>query len=181
MRRIVLQALFCTVLLLLPSALSAQTFPRIEALLRGEHPSQTLPHARTMEDSIVALAQAQIGRRYLFGGTRPEDGFDCSGLVRHLLSAFGQLLPRTADEQSRVGIELPRDPSALRPGDVLTFGRGRRITHVGIYVGEGRFVHASSGTGRVIETRLDANSRALPWRGARRILLPEPEPVVAGG
>jgi cell wall-associated NlpC family hydrolase len=128
--------------------------------------------ARSLRDSLVALARAQVGRRYVFGGESPEGGFDCSGLVRYLLATFDTRIPRTAAQQARVGAAVARDATRLRPGDLLTFGAGRRTSHIGIYVGDGRFVHASSAAGRVIESRLDRRPSRLikPWRGVRRVL-----------
>jgi cell wall-associated NlpC family hydrolase len=121
-------------------------------------------------DSAVRLARAQLGRRYLFGGTTPR-GFDCSGFLKYLMRALGVEVPRTAAEQARVGQEVPRDPALLRPGDILTFGRGNRVTHVGIYVGDGKYIHASSGAGRIIESRLDRRESRLvrAWYGVRRL------------
>lgn len=123
-----------------------------------------------MRDSLVALAREQVGRRYRLGGTSPRGGFDCSGLVRYVASALRISLPRTAAEQARFGLKVTPDTGALRPGDLLAFGIGR-ISHVGIYVGGGRMVHASSRAGRVIESRLDPRFANLPLRGARRVVL----------
>jgi len=128
--------------------------------------------ARSLRDSLVALARAQIGRRYRFGGTSPEHGFDCSGLVRYVMSALHVPLPRTAKEQARTGLVVARDTSQLQPGDLVTFGSTRHISHIGIYVGNGRFVQASSKAGRVIETPLFRTlvPGVKPWRGARRVM-----------
>ena len=128
--------------------------------------------ARSVRDSLVALARAQIGKRYRFGGTTPEHGFDCSGLVRYVMSALGVPLPRTAVEQARSGETVPRDPMQLIPGDLVTFGSSRRISHIGIYVGDGRFVQASSKAHRVIETPLERPMvpGVKPWRGVRRVI-----------
>jgi len=125
-----------------------------------------------MRDSIVAVARSQIGTRYRFGGTTPKRGFDCSGFVQYVLGALQLVLPRTADQQSKVGDGVPRDTTQLRPGDLLTFGRGNRVTHIGIYVGNGRYVHASPTAGRVIETSLARTESPLVkiWRGGRRLL-----------
>ncbi|HEX8394428.1 MAG TPA: C40 family peptidase [Longimicrobium sp.] len=122
-------------------------------------------------DSVVSMARQQLGRRYVFGGTSPR-GFDCSGFTQYLMRAFDVNLPRTAAQQARVGREVPRDRSLLRPGDLLTFGRGGRVTHVGVYVGNGRYVHASSGQGRIVESSLDrpANSLVRAWMGVRRFM-----------
>jgi cell wall-associated NlpC family hydrolase len=126
---------------------------------------------RAAGDSAVAVARRQIGVRYRWGGTSP-DGFDCSGLLQYTMRALGVQLPRTAAEQARAGREIPRDTSQLRPGDLLTFGRGGRVTHVGMYVGGGRFIHASTGSRRITESRLDRRESSLvrAWYGVRRLL-----------
>lgn len=123
-------------------------------------------------DSVVMAARQQIGRRYVFGGTSPTRGFDCSGFTQYLARSFGVSLPRTAAQQARVGVEIPRDRSLLRPGDLLTFGRGGRVTHIGVYVGNGRYVHASSGRGQITESNLDRPTSNLvrAWMGVRRII-----------
>jgi len=131
-------------------------------------------------DSVVRVARAQLGRRYLFGGTTPA-GFDCSGFLRYLMRAVGQELPRTAAEQAQAGREIPRDPRLLRPGDLLTFGRGGRVTHVGVYVGNGRFIHASTGSHRIVEADLDrpASHLVRAWYGVRRFLADDDTAAVA--
>lgn len=128
--------------------------------------------AQMLRDSVVAMARAQIGYRYVTGGQTPARGFDCSGLVKYVMAALAIDLPRTANQQALVGFDVPRDTAQLRPGDLLTFGKGKRVTHIGIYVGEGRMVHASSKAGRVIETNLLRAAHPLikPWRGARSLV-----------
>jgi cell wall-associated NlpC family hydrolase len=109
----------------------------------------------------------------VFGGEDPKRGFDCSGLVKYIVAALHISVPRTAAQQAAVGDAIPRDTSRLLPGDLLTFGRGKRISHIAIYVGNGRMVHASTKAGRVIETNLLRPKAAgiKPWRGARRLVL----------
>jgi cell wall-associated NlpC family hydrolase len=126
----------------------------------------------TLRDSVASVSRAQLGTRYRLGALQPGRRFDCSGLVQYVMSVFHVLLPRTAAEQARLGVAVPRDPAQLLPGDILTFGRGRRITHVGIYVGEGRYIHASSRRRTVIEVPVpDPDSRqGRLWKGARRVL-----------
>lgn len=123
-----------------------------------------------LRDSIVALTKRQLGIPYRFGAASPERGFDCSGLATYVMSRFGIRLPRTSGEQALVGKKIARDLAALRPGDLLTFGRGRRITHVGIYIGGGRFVHAPARGTTVREESL-AHVAAGWWKGARRIIV----------
>lgn len=129
--------------------------------------------ASSLRDSIVSLARAQIGTRYRHGGASPQRGFDCSGLVQYVMSRFAMIVPRTAKQQAAVGVPVERDTSLLRPGDLLTFASTGKasISHIGIYIGNGHFVHASSVAGRVIESPL--NRAPAPkikiWRGVARI------------
>src|SRR5947199_1929203 len=106
--------------------------------------------ASSLRDSIVALTRAQIGTRYKHGGASPQRGFDCSGLVQYVMARFAMIVPRTARQQAAVGVAVDRDTSLLRPGDLLTFASNGKasISHIGIYVGGGHFVHASSVAGR---------------------------------
>jgi len=139
--------------------------------------------ASSLRDSIVAVARAQIGTRYRHGGASPKRGFDCSGLVQYVMARFRMALPRTARAQATSGLVVDRDTSLLRPGDLLTFASADKttISHIGIYVGEGHFVHASSVAGRVIESPL--NRAPAPkikiWRGVARVpMLADPAPTV---
>ncbi len=130
--------------------------------------------AQSLRDSIVAMARAQIGTKYKFGGGSPEKGFDCSGLVKFVMAALNLDVPRTAKQQAKVGLAVVRDTSQLLPGDLLTFGKGKKgvVSHVGIYVGDGRFVQASSAAGRVVESPLERppSPRIKVWRGVRRLV-----------
>jgi cell wall-associated NlpC family hydrolase len=151
---------------------AAQAVAEYEAA-RDARPFAALSNtALSMRDSIVVVARSQIGTRYRFGGTTPTGGFDCSGFVRFVLASLSLTLPRTAAQQAAIGAKVAKDTTRLRPGDLLTFGRGNRVTHIGIYVGNGRYVHASPTAGRVIETSLARTESPLVkiWRGGRRLL-----------
>ena len=168
-----LRALVCAGLLLAPAALAAQQQgqeTRRPETLPAAVVSRPVNRAEARRDSLVRMARAQLGRRYVFGGTTPN-GFDCSGFLKYLMRAMGYELPRTAAEQAQVGREVPRDMSQLRPGDILTFGRGGRVTHVGMYVGNGRFIHASTGKMQIVEADLDRPASRLvrAWYGVRRL------------
>lgn len=127
--------------------------------------------ASAMRDSIVSKARGQIGTRYKLGGTSPNRALDCSGLVKYVMSALDMMLPRTARQQATVGQEIPKDLASLKPGDLLTFGRGKKISHIGIYVGDGRMVHASTSKRQVIETKLTTRSPLIrQWKGVRRLV-----------
>ena len=79
-------------------------------------------------------------------------------------------LPRTSREQAKAGIEVPKDPTQLRPGDLLYFGKGKTVSHIGIYVGDGKYVHAANRRKGVVEAALPTGTRAKTWwKGARRI------------
>jgi cell wall-associated NlpC family hydrolase len=127
--------------------------------------------AEKLRDSVVSMARLSVGTRYKLGGTKPGIGLDCSGLVRYAMSMLDMVLPRTAATQAKAGTEVPKDLAALKPGDVLTFGRGKRISHVGIYVGDGKMIHASTSQRRVIETSITARNPLIrQWKGVRRFV-----------
>jgi len=130
----------------------------------------SLKRESELRDSIVALARSQIGSRYRWGAQSPGNAFDCSGLVKFVLSALHLDLPRTARSQSLVGRPVERDTAQLRPGDLLTFGRGTSVTHIGIYVGDGRIVHASTGKHHVVEADMSDSWFKRHWLGVRRLV-----------
>jgi cell wall-associated NlpC family hydrolase len=155
-----------------PATLRAQDGVRTTPPVEQSKPFASFSHsALTLGDSIVALAREQLGRRYVFGGSSPRRGFDCSGLVKYIATILHIDIPRTARMQARIGEAVAKDTSQLMPGDLVTFGRGSSISHIGIYVGNGRFIHASTKAGRVIETALlRAPARGIkPWQGVRRL------------
>jgi hypothetical protein len=133
-----------------------------------------------LRDSIVRMAESQLGVPYVLGGASPEYGFDCSGLVRWVYSQIRLRPPRTAKQQARIG--MPVDTERLRPGDLLTFGIRGNESHIGIYIGNGRFVHASSVAQRVIVSRLDRPryARVKPFSGGRTLLF-SPNPASPRG
>jgi cell wall-associated NlpC family hydrolase len=129
--------------------------------------------AATLADSVVESAAAEMGTAYRLGGATSE-GFDCSGLIQYAYAQHGIALPRTSAEQAGVGSAVARRIEALRPGDILTFSNsGGPVTHVGLYVGDGRFVHSAT---RGVQ--LSALSPDDPygkwwwarWVGARRVV-----------
>jgi cell wall-associated NlpC family hydrolase len=120
----------------------------------------------------MALARRQVGKPYQPGGADPETGFDCSGLIQYLLHAMRIDVARSSKVQARAGEPVARDLAKLRVGDLLTFGYGSKVSHVGVYVGNGKFIHASSERHTVMESLLGrrATGRIKPWIGARRLL-----------
>lgn len=118
---------------------------------------------------LVLRALSFVGVNYRRGGESPETGFDCSGLVRHVFrESLGLLLPRTSRDISRTGENVPRD--ALQPGDLVFFNTLRRgFSHVGIYLGEHRFVHAPASGGEVRIEDMRQRYWTKRFNGARRI------------
>ena len=102
--------------------------------------------AAMSQDKVVTVATNQLGVPYRYGGNKPS-GFDCSGLVEYSYAKAGLVVPRTSFEQYRVA--EPIDISDAKPGDLLFFRYDRKISHVGIYLGEDRFIHAPS-TGKLV-------------------------------
>jgi NlpC/P60 family len=100
----------------------------------------------TLADSVIATAAEAMGKPYEYGGTGEKgEGFDCSGLIQYAYGKHGIVLPRQSRDQARQGEKVARKLSELRPGDLLTFSnRGRAVTHVGLYMGDGRFIHSAT-------------------------------------
>ncbi len=128
--------------------------------------------ASALRDSIVSVAKSQLGTRYVFGGTNPNRGFDCSGLIRYLAQALQLEVPRTAAQQAKVGKAVATERKLLRPGDLLTFGPAKKPSHIGIYIGDGQYIHASTTAGKVIVADLDRRRfpGMKPWTGVRRLI-----------
>lgn len=138
-----------------------------------ESPFATISHMLmkpAQRDSLVDLARSQVGLKYRLGAKTPGKAFDCSGLVQWLLGKFDLSIPRTSREQAKQGVPIAKDPSQLLPGDLLFFGRGTRVTHVGIYVGEGKYVQAANRRAGIVETPLPTGRAASTWwKGVRRM------------
>jgi cell wall-associated NlpC family hydrolase len=128
-----------------------------------------------LRESVVATATEAMGREYSWGGTGVNGGgFDCSGLIQHAYGRHGIALPRTSAEQAKRGRAVSKKLGSLAPGDLLTFSnRSGAVTHVGLYVGEGRFIHsASRGVQVSVLSGEDPYGRwwIKRWVGARRII-----------
>lgn len=142
----------------------------------GRGPGSFEPAPATAEASLFSQAQELamralgfIGVRYKWGGSSPDTGFDCSGLIRYLYAQItGQTLQGNAAEISRVGAVI--DKSELQPGDLVFFNTLRRpFSHVGIYLGDSRFVHAPSRGGAVEIVDMSQRYWKNRYNGARRL------------
>ncbi|WP_423196937.1 MULTISPECIES: C40 family peptidase [unclassified Cupriavidus] len=134
------------------------------------------PSAGLEEISIQAMSL--VGTPYRYGGNTPDAGFDCSGLVRYVVQrAANVTLPRTTEQMGKRGTSLDRGEVAS--GDLVFFNTtGRANSHVGIYVGQNRFVHAPATGGTVRLEDMGKSYWATRYNGARRVVaaysLPEP-------
>lgn len=131
---------------------------------------QVPPADPAAANNILMRALGLVGTPYLFGGNTPETGFDCSGLVAYVYKdVLALALPRTSRELA--AIQGPRiSPEKLATGDLVFFGSSGNVTHVGIYVGEGRFVHAPSTGGTVRLDFLDGAYWRGHYSGSKRVL-----------
>ena len=119
--------------------------------------------------TVLQRALALLGTPYRWGGSSPDNGFDCSGLVSYVFrNALGIELPRVSREMAQTG-DLISDRAKLNEGDLVFFGRSGRVDHVGIYVGEGRFVHAPSTGKDVMVSSLETGYWSGKFMQARRV------------
>jgi cell wall-associated NlpC family hydrolase len=127
----------------------------------------------TLISAVVQTALDVMGMPYRWGD-EGDEGFDCSGLIRYAFGRHGITVPRRSADQAKEGTEVGRDLDALRPGDVLTFATsGRQVSHVGLYLGNGRFIHsARQGVQISVLSPEDVSGRwwFRRWIGARRIV-----------
>ena len=131
------------------------------------------PVVRQMRDAaseLVFSAMNFLGVRYRRGGTSADDGFDCSGFTRHVFEhSLGLVLPRRADQQASLAGLLEVGREELRPGDLVFFNTMRRaFSHVGIYVGDGKFIHAPRSGSSVRIEDMRGTYWARRYDGARR-------------
>jgi cell wall-associated NlpC family hydrolase len=169
----------CAVLAPLPALLLAAAL----AGCGGGHATRSAPQRPVVRDwptvapadparanAVLMRAISLVGTPYRYGGNTPESGFDCSGLVGYVFRDMLDLrLPRTTRELA--ALQGPRiRPERLASGDLVFFGSGGQVSHVGIYVGQGRFVHAPSSGGTVRLDHLDGSWWNDHYSGARRLL-----------
>jgi len=121
---------------------------------------------------VTQLAAQQLGRPYRFGGQHPYEGFDCSGLVNYVYkSTLRKNLPRTSAGLSKVGQDIQRDQ--LEAGDLVFFNTtGKPFSHVGIYLGDQRFIHAPRNGKHVTIAKLNKRYWSKRFEGAKRLITP---------
>lgn len=116
---------------------------------------------------LVAYAKSFLGYPYVYGGTSPS-GFDCSGFVQYVFAHFGYTINRTATAQLANGYAVSYD--AMQPGDIVYFGYGSTASHVGIYIGNGQFIHAQNSSTGVVISSLSETYYASRFLTAHRII-----------
>jgi cell wall-associated NlpC family hydrolase len=159
------------VLTLVRRSVAAGALALVAALsLEAQSPTRSQPSVRVHGvvdgSSIVETARRYLGVRYVLGGTTPK-AFDCSGFIRYVFALHGLGLPRTAHEQSAIGVAP--DDGQLEPGDLLFFYGGRGAQHIAMYIGGDSIIHASSGGHRVKLDRLSGTGTHRTWFGQRLI------------
>ena len=158
---------------------------------REANPAGPFARLTSMQrDSIIEHTRSLLGVKYKWAGLNPAKGLDCSGIVKYVFAKLGVDLPHRAAELAKLGDPITKDTAAMLPGDLLVFGKaGKRISHVGIYIGDGKMIQASSSSHHVVETEVLKYRPAggLQWKGVRRIVAldttaiendPEPIPPV---
>lgn len=120
-------------------------------------------------NGLTDYALSLKGTPYRYGGTSPDNGFDCSGFVGHVFKhSLGKSLPRSSDDISRVGVA--QKSAMLRPGDLVFYNTlNRTFSHVGIYVGNGQFIHSPSSGKTVSIVNMNEPYWRKRYNGARRI------------
>jgi cell wall-associated NlpC family hydrolase len=156
-------ALLFFVLFAFVAARAAGALGGTERIPSAAHVSRATAVARE-QARIVRFARRYVGVRYVYGGTTPHSGFDCSGFTRFVYSHFGVSLPHYSGAQFDRGRRVSR--AGLRPGDLVFFDG---LGHVGIYIGGGRFIHAPH-TGTDVQVSSLDGWYASEYDGARRLI-----------
>jgi cell wall-associated NlpC family hydrolase len=163
--RIRIALILCIVL----AVVAARAGGALASIDRSAHPTKTTHISRATkvaheQAAVVKYARHFLGVRYVYGGTSPTSGFDCSGFTRWIYAHFGIALPHYSGAQWGLGRPVSR--VGLRPGDLVFFSG---LGHVGMYIGGGRFIHAPH-TGASVEIDSLYGSYGGGYDGARRIL-----------
>jgi len=130
--------------------------------------AEPAPAPSDLRGPIAELALSMVGVRYRYGGAHPREGFDCSGLVYYAFTSNGHDVPRTSRDQFNAASKISLAEAA--EGDLVFFQDKEKLSHVGIYLGDGRFVHAPSSGGTVSVANIDAPYYQRHLIGVGRLL-----------
>jgi cell wall-associated NlpC family hydrolase len=151
-----------------PVGLASPDNAPLIAQLAALQEAQEAPSTSSRIKTVLQRAFALLGTPYRWGGTSPDNGFDCSGLVGYVFRTIGIDLPRVSRAMVHEGTPIT-DRNALTEGDLVFFGRRGRVDHVGIYIGDGKFLHAPR-TGRDVTVSTLADGYwSHKYLAARRI------------
>ncbi len=159
---------------------TAQVASGVAGMAAEVESSPFIQQARDKATDLVVSAMNFLGVRYRRGGNNAETGFDCSGFTRYVFeNSLGLVLPRRADQQAKnAGLQAVKKDE-LKPGDLVFFNTMRRaFSHVGIYVGDGKFIHSPRTGGEVRIEDMRAAYWAKRFNGARRAEMPALEATV---
>ncbi|MGC7403675.1 C40 family peptidase [Pandoraea pneumonica] len=136
---------------------------------RVQRAQKLLSNVTDKASDVVLGALNYIGVRYKYGGNTPDSGLDCSGFVRYVFQdTLNFMLPRRSEEMSQVGERIAK--TDLKPGDLVFFNTMRRsFSHVGIYIGGDKFVHAPATGGKIRVETLSESYWSARYNGARRV------------
>ena len=127
--------------------------------------------SKNKSNKMAPLTKKKLGKRYVWGAVGQKNTFDCSGLTSYVCKKNGINIPRRAIAQSKYGKYIKRNQ--LKPGDLIFFDTSKRrkgyVNHVGIYLGNDKFIHASSAKKKVVITRLSKSFYSKRYKGARRV------------
>jgi cell wall-associated NlpC family hydrolase len=123
----------------------------------------------TSKVAVVKTAKKYLGKKYIYGANSNR-AVDCSSFVQQVYKKYKKKLPRTSRQQSHIGKYIPKNK--LKPGDLVFFSsrKTKGVAHVGIYIGSGKFIHASSAKKKVVITKLSKKYYSIHFKGARRII-----------
>lgn len=155
-------------ILLMTSLCARHTKDPLASKLHSMTKQTKILDLRLFGQGVVHTAKKYLGKRYVYGANS-KYAVDCSSFVQQVYKKHKKFLPRTSREQVKVGRPVSR--RSLKPGDLVFFSskKTRGVAHVGIYIGGGKFIHASSARKRVTITRLSKSYYKKHYKGARRL------------
>lgn len=163
------QALLALALALLAACASAPRRPAVSIL--ANEPARAPAGNAAAANDVLFRAMALVGTPYRYGGNTPAGGFDCSGLVDYIYrTSTGLQLPRTSSEMADMDAQKVKRMTGLVSGDLIFFDIGGHISHVGVYVGKGQFVHAPNTGGTVRLDNLEQAYWSDHFAYGRRVL-----------